>query len=143
MLPFPPLLISGPSLPSLTSFTSLSISFRHCPVFPPCTGQHTHPQCDLLRPNTYTHQYFFSCFSFQPLVCTLLPPPQIHFESHVRPFPFLLLPPIFPTFSTAEDGVKKRRDGIAETESGRVSLEGILCRQAAVNQCNCVWFLKP
>lgn len=33
--------------------------------------------------------------------------------------------------------------GEIEAQRGRVTLEGILCQRASVNQCNCVWFLKP
>lgn len=47
-----------------------------------------------------------------------------------------------------EDGARntERREGRGrgyEAQNGRVTLEGILCQQAPVNQCNCVWFLKP
>lgn len=109
-LPVPSMVISGLSLPSLISFTSLSISFHHCPVFPPHTRKHTHPRCDLLRPNTYTHQYFFSCFSpthFPPLVC---PPKSI-----LNPTPNLYLFWSFlPSFLVSLWRKKKKRGGMGK-----------------------------
>lgn len=36
----------------------------------------------------------------------------------------------------------ERRKEKIELQKGRVTLEEILCQQAPVNQCNCVWYLK-
>lgn len=43
-----------------------------------------------------------------------------------------------------EDRAKniERRKGEIEPQKGKVTLEGILCQQPPVNQCNCVWYLK-
>lgn len=148
-LPVPSLVISGLSLPSLISFTSFSISFHHCPVFQPHTGKHTRAHTHAGRfvkaKHVYTSIFLFLLLFNAFSTSGLHPPPQkksiLNPTSNLYLF-WSFLPSFLASLWRKVEREKKKEEGW-ESRSGRLTLERILCRQAAVNQCNCVWFLKP